>query len=104
MTLNAVHVSEVPKVSVNSSIETTHAIKVIHLFDTAHPLIIPLHLHGVIIYFDMYSLSIGGYENEEITKSRLTGKNLQRNYQLKNIQNMKIKCQIIKIRSFSLLQ
>ena len=51
---------------------TTHAIQLPDSFEAAHPLIILLQLSGMTSYFDVYSLSIAEYDNEDIPKIHLT--------------------------------
>ena len=51
---------------------TTHALELTDPFDTAHLLIIPLQLRGMISYFDMYSPYTAVYENKNIRKIHLT--------------------------------
>ena len=51
---------------------TTHVIELADPFDAAHLLIILLQLSSVINYFDVYSLSIAEYENEETPMIDLT--------------------------------
>ena len=74
--LKGVHVSEFPEFLADSPSETTHAIKVIDHFDNAHPLFIQLQLSSTARYFDVYSLSIAEYENEEIPKIHITAEEL----------------------------
>ena len=69
--LNGMHISEVPKFLSKSPSVTTNALPLTDSFDAAHLLIIPLQLSGVTNDFDVYSLSIGGYENEEMPKIHL---------------------------------
>ena len=69
--LNGVHISEIPKFLAESPCVTTHAIELINLFDATHPLIILLPLSSVTSYFGVYSLSVGKYENEDISKIHL---------------------------------
>ena len=69
--LNGVQISEVSKFSAENQSETTQAIELAKPFHDAHPLIIPLQLSGVTSYFDMYSLSVGEYENDHIPKIHL---------------------------------
>ena len=52
--------------------ETIHAIDLTDPFDTAHLLNILLQLNGVISYFDMFSLSVAEFENEDIPMIHLT--------------------------------
>ena len=66
------HISEVPKFSAESPSVTAHAIELTDPFDAAHLLTIPLQLSGVTSYFDVYSLSVAEYENEDIPKIHLT--------------------------------
>ena len=70
--LNGVHISEAPKFFAEAISMTIHTIQLPEPFDAAHPLIILLQLSGVTSYFDMYSLSIAEYEDEEIPKIHLT--------------------------------
>ena len=70
--LNGVHINEFPKFLVESPSVTTHAIELKDPLVTAHLLIIPLQLSGVISYFEMYSWRIAEYENEDINKIHLT--------------------------------
>ena len=70
--MNGVQISEVPKFLTETLSEITHAIKLVNPFDAIHPLIIPLQLSGVTSYFDVYSLSVAGYENNEVPKIHLT--------------------------------
>ena len=66
--LNGVHINEVPKFLAESPSVTTNAFQLADPFGTAHPLIILLQLIGVTSYFELNSLSIAEYENEEIQK------------------------------------
>ena len=75
---------------------TTHAIQLLDLFNSAHPLIIPLQLNDVSSYFDVYSMSIEEYKNEDIPKIHLTAE--EPINQHKNIQNIRLTCQIIEVR------
>ena len=68
------HINEVPKVLAESSSVTIHAIQVAYPFDAAYPLIIPLQLCSVTSYFDVYSLNIAEYENEDVLQIHLTAK------------------------------
>ena len=77
--LNDVHINEVPKFLAESPSETTEspsetacAIELVNPFDATHSLIIMLQLNGVTSYFDLYSLSVAEYENEDIPKIHLT--------------------------------
>ena len=70
--LNGVHINEVPKFLGETPKDTTHAIKLVDHFDTAHLLVIPLQLSSVTSYFDVYSTCIAEYENEDIAKIHLT--------------------------------
>ena len=73
--LNGMHVNEIPKFLAENLSETAHAIELIDSFDSAHPLIISLHLSRVTSYFNVYSPSVTENENDEITKIHLTTKN-----------------------------
>ena len=64
------HISEVPKFLASSPSKITYAIKLSDPFDAGHLLIILLQLSGT-SYFDVYSPSIGEYD-ELITKIYLT--------------------------------
>ena len=66
VSLNGMHISEVPKVLAESPTVTTHAIELMDPFNAARPLIIPLQLSVVITYFDAYSPSKAEYKNEDI--------------------------------------
>ena len=70
--LNGVQISEVPKFLAETTSDTTHAIELVDLFDTAHPLIILLQLSGVTSFFDVYSPSVTEYKNHDIQKIHLT--------------------------------
>ena len=72
--LNGLHISEVSKFSTESPSVTTHALELTDLFNAVHPLIIPLQLSQAISYFDVYSISIAEYENEDILKIHLIDK------------------------------
>ena len=72
--LNGVHISEVTKFLAENPSWTTHAIELVDLFDTTHPLIILPQFSIVTSYFDVYSPSIADYENEGIPKIHLTAK------------------------------
>ena len=61
--LNGVHISEVPKFLDKSTNMTTNAIQLTDIFNTIHPMSIP-------VYFP----SIAEYENEEIPKIHLIAK------------------------------
>ena len=56
--------------------ETTHAIKLVHPFNTAHSLIISLQLSRVTTYYDVYSPSVEEYENYDVTTIHLTAEKL----------------------------
>ena len=75
--LIGVHISEVPKFLAKSPSVNTHATEFTDAFDATHPLIILLQLNGVMSYFDVYSLSVAEYENEDIPKIYLTTEKLQ---------------------------
>ena len=68
--LNDVHISEALKFLAESPSVTT--IDLIDPFDVAHLLIIPLQSRVVTKNFDVNSLSIAEYENEDIPKIHLT--------------------------------
>ena len=70
--LNEEHNNEVFKFSAHISSESNHAKKVPDLLDAAHLLIIPLRLHGVTIYFDVYLPSIADYQYKIKPKIQLT--------------------------------
>ena len=70
--LNGVHTSEVPKFLAEAMSETTHALLLVNPFNATNPLIIPLQLNRVTIYFDVYTSSIAKYENEDIPEIHLT--------------------------------
>ena len=72
--LNGVYMNEVPKFLAESPSVTTHTIQLLDLFNATHPLMILHQLSSVTSYFDVYSPSIGEYENKEIPKIQLTGK------------------------------
>ena len=69
--LNVVHISEVPKFLAESPSKTTHPIELVSFCNATHLFIIPLQLNSVASYH-VYSLSIAGYEDEEIPKIHLT--------------------------------
>ena len=66
------HISEVLKFLAESPSMTTHNIELVNPFDTANPLIIPPQLSSVTRYFDVYTLSIAEYEDEDFPKIHLT--------------------------------
>ena len=66
--------SEVPKFLADNPSVNPHAIYLADTFDATHPLIILHQLSGLTSYFDVYSLSMSEYENEEITKIHLNAK------------------------------
>ena len=68
------HVCEVPKFLAESPNVTIHAIELVDPLDAAHLLIILLQLSGVTSYFDVNSLNVSEYENEDIPKIHLTAK------------------------------
>ena len=70
--LNGVQISEVPKFFAQNPNETTHAIEFVDPFNVAHPLIITLQLSGITSYFDVNSLSVTEYKNDDIPKIHLT--------------------------------
>ena len=70
------HISEDPNFLAGIPSVTTHSIELTDSFDVAHPLIIPLPLNTVTSYFDVYSLRIAEYGNEDIPKIHLTAKKL----------------------------
>ena len=71
---NGVHISKVPKFLTESPSVSTHAIKVTDPFATSHPLIFLFQFSGVTNYFDLHSLNITEYKNEDIGKIHLTAK------------------------------
>ena len=84
--LNGVHISEVTKFLAESHSVTTHAIDLRDPLYAAHLLMILLQLSGVTSYFDVYSMSIAEYVNEDIPKIISLLKNLHRIHQQMNIQ------------------
>ena len=56
--LNGVQISKNLKILAKNLNETTYARELINCFDTAHPLIIMLHLSGVTNYFDVCFLML----------------------------------------------
>ena len=70
--LNGVHINEIPKFLAESPSETTHALELWDPFDLAQLLILLLQLRCVSSYFEVYSLSIAEYENDDIPKIHLT--------------------------------
>ena len=65
-------ISEVPKFLAESLILPTHDEELTDPFNVAQPLIILLQLSSKTSYFDVYSLSVAEYENEDILKIHLT--------------------------------
>ena len=65
------HISELPKFLAESPSVTTHVIKLVDPFNAAHPLVIPLQWSGETSYFDVYSLSVAEYENEDIPQTHI---------------------------------
>ena len=94
--------SEVPKFLTDSPVLRTHVIQLIELFNVAHPLIIQQQLSGVTSYFDMPSLSIAGYENENIPKIHLTAEEPPWDPSKVKYPEHRTICQIIKVASSSL--
>ena len=91
--LHGVLISEVPKFLAESTSVMTHALELTIPFNTTHTLIIPLQLGCVNYYFDVHSLSIAQYENEDIfIRFILLTKNLHRIHQQMNIQKERLKC------------
>ena len=70
--LNGMQINEVPQFLEELPSKITHAIELVDPFNTTQPLIIQLKLSGATSYFDVYSLSIAEYENEDIPKIHLT--------------------------------
>ena len=64
--------SEGPKFLIESPRMTTHAKESNNPFDAAHLLIILLQLSNVTSYFDVNSLSVAEYENDDIQQIHLT--------------------------------
>ena len=75
--LNGMHISEVPTFLAESPSVTSHLIMLTGPFNTAHQQNILHQLSSVNSYFDVYSLSIAEYENQEIPKIYLTAEGPQ---------------------------
>ena len=84
--LNGVHISEVPTILAESPSVTTHAVELTDPFNVAHLLIIPLQLSNGTSYFDVYTLSVAEYENEDILRFISLLKILHGIHQQRNIQ------------------
>ena len=70
--LNCLHISKVPKFLAQSPSETSHAIELVDLIDTTHPLVVLLQLSRETSYFDVYSWSVAEYEDDDIPNIHIT--------------------------------
>ena len=65
--LNGARIDELPKFLADSPSIENHAIQLTDPYDDAHPLLIPLKVHGVTSYFMASKPTIEEYENQELT-------------------------------------
>ncbi len=70
--MNGVRISETPKFLVENPTALDHSIQIINPEDPAHPLTIPLQLHGVLSYFPIRCPTVEEYEDDKIPQFELT--------------------------------